>query len=121
MARYKTKKEQRERRHRRLRKKIAGTQECPRLSVCKTTKHFYAQLIDDVAGKSLASVSTLDPEMKKNGAKANVESAEKLGQVLAEKAKAASISKAVFDRGGFKYHGVIKAFADSVRKSGVEF
>lgn len=121
MARYKTKKEQRDRRHKRLRRKISGTADCPRLSVCATSKHFYAQFIDDESGKTLVAVSTLDPQMKKDGVKANVEGAEKLGKLAAEKASAVKISKTVFDRGGFKYHGIIKAFADSVRKGGIEF
>ncbi len=121
MARYKTKKEQRDRRHKRLRQKVSGTADCPRLSVCATSKHFYAQFIDDDTGNTLASVSTLDPQMKKDGIKANIEGAEKLGKVAAEKASVAKISKTVFDRGGFKYHGRIKAFADSVRKGGIEF
>jgi large subunit ribosomal protein L18 len=121
MARYKTKKEQRERRHRRLRQKVSGTADCPRLSVCTTSKHFYAQFIDDDAGTTLASVSTLDPQSLKDGIKANVEGAEKLGKLAAEKATEAKIKKTVFDRGGFKYHGMIKAFADSVRKGGIEF
>ena len=121
MARYKTKKEQRDRRHKRLRRKISGTAECPRLSVCATSKHFYAQFIDDESGRTLASVSTLNPEARKDGVKANVEGAEKLGKLAAEKAAAAKISKVVFDRGGYKYHGKIKAFADSVRKGGIEF
>jgi len=121
MARYKTKKEQRDRRHKRLRQKVSGTAECPRLSVCATSKHFYAQFIDDESGKTLASVSTLDPQLKKDGIKANIEGAEKLGKIAAEKAAAAKITKTVFDRGGFKYHGIVKAFADSVRKGGIEF
>ena len=121
MARYKTKKEQRDRRHKRLRQKVSGTADCPRLSVCVTSKHFYAQFIDDEAGVTLASVSTLDPQATKDGIKANVEGAEKLGAIAAERATAAKITKSVFDRGGFKYHGIIKAFADSVRKGGIEF
>ena len=121
MARYKTKKEQRTRRHWRIRKKVSGTQECPRLSVCVTSKHLYAQFIDDEAGKTLAAVSTLDPTFIKEGGKANVDGAVKLGKIAAEKAAAANITKSVFDRGGFKYHGVIKAFADTVREGGVKF
>ena len=121
MARYKTKKEQRDRRHKRLRQKVSGTAECPRLSVCATSKHFYAQFIDDETGTTLVSVSTVDANSKKEGIKANMEGAEKLGTIAAEKAAAVKITKSVFDRGGFKYHGLIKAFADSVRKGGIEF
>ena len=118
MARYKTKKELRNRRHMRLRKKIAGTVDCPRLSVCSTSKHFYAQFIDDEAGKTLAAVSTLD---KGFDGKADVDGLKKLGAIAAEKAVKAKIKKAVFDRGGFRFHGKIKAFADAVREGGVEF
>jgi len=118
MARYKTKKELRNRRHMRLRKKIAGTAECPRLSVCATSKHFYAQFIDDEAGKTLAAVSTLD---KGFDGKANVEGVTKLGVIAAEKAAAAKIKQVVFDRGGFRFHGKVKAFADAVREGGVKF
>ena len=121
MARYKTKKEQRDRRHKRLRRKVSGTAERPRLAVCATSKHFYAQFIDDESGRTLAAVSTLNPDARKDGVKANVEGAEKLGKLAAKKAAAAKISKVVFDRGGYRYHGKIKAFADSVRKGGIEF
>jgi large subunit ribosomal protein L18 len=117
MAKYKTKKELRGRRHMRLRKKIAGTADCPRLSVCSTSKHFYAQFIDDEAGLTLAAVSTLDKGFE---GKANVEGVKKLGAVAVEKAVAAKIKKAVFDRGGFRYHGKVKAFAEAVREGGVE-
>jgi len=121
MSNYKTKKEQRMRRHKRLRKKVAGTAECPRLSVCCTSKHFYAQFIDDDSGTTLASVSTLDKKFVEEGLKLNVDGAEKLGKMAAEKAAAVKITKVVFDRGGFRYHGRIKAFADSVRKAGIAF
>lgn len=121
MSNYKTKKEQRDRRHKRLRRKVAGTAECPRLSVCCTSKHFYAQFIDDENATTLASVSSLDENFVKEGHKANIQGAEQLGKLAAEKAVAAKIKKAVFDRGGFKFHGKIKAFADSVRSGGIAF
>ena len=121
MARYKTKKEQRARRHKRLRQTVSGTAECPRLAVCATSKHFYAQFIDDEAGKTLASISSLDPQFRKDGGKANVAGAKKLGKIAAEKAAAVKIKRTVFDRGGFKYHGMIKAFADAVREGGITF
>lgn len=121
MSNYKTKKQQRNRRHKRLRQKVAGTAECPRLAVCCTSKHFYAQFIDDDSSTTLASVSTLDKGFVKEGLKANVEGAGKLGKMAAEKASAAKIKKVVFDRGGFRYHGRIKAFADSVREAGIAF
>ena len=121
MSNYKTKKEQKERRHKRLRQKISGTAECPRLAVCCTSKHFYAQFIDDDAAVTLASVSTLDKAFEGKGVKANVEGAEKLGKLAAERAAAVKIQKVVFDRGGFRYHGKIKAFADSIRSAGITF
>ena len=121
MSIYKTKKEKRERRHQRLRQTVSGTAECPRLSVCCTSKHFYAQFIDDENAKTLASVSSLDPALVKEGLKSNIEGAAKLGKIAAEKAVAAKISKVVFDRGGFKFHGKVKAFADSVRSGGITF
>ena len=118
MSTYKTKKEKRWKRHKSLRKKIAGVAERPRLSVFVSSKHFYAQFIDDDAMKTLASVSTLD---KSVNVKANVEGMKELGAIAAEKAKAAGITQVVFDRGGFKYHGKIKAFADAVREGGISF
>jgi large subunit ribosomal protein L18 len=121
MSIYKTKKEKRERRHKRLRQKVSGTAGCPRLSVCCTSKHFYAQFIDDETSNTLASVSSMDPKFIKEGLKANVEGAVTLGKLAAEKATEANITKVVFDRGGFKYHGKVKAFADSLRSGGVTF
>jgi len=121
MSIYKTKKEKRARRHNRIRKKVSGTAECPRLSVCCTSKHFYAQFIDDDNAVTLASVSSLDPEFVKEGLKSNLDGAVKLGKLAAEKATAAKISKIVFDRGGFKFHGRVKAFADSVKSAGIAF
>ncbi len=105
----------------RIRKKVAGTADCPRLSVCCTAKHIYAQFIDDEASRTVAAVSTLDKGCVKEGIKANVQGAGKLGQLAAEKATAAKISKVVFDRGGFRYHGRVKAFAEAVRESGIVF
>lgn len=121
MSNYKTKKEKRVRRHKRQRQKIAGTADCPRLAVCSTSKHFYAQFIDDDSATTLAAVSSLDKNFVKEGLKANTAGIVKLGEMAAEKAAAAKIKKIVFDRGGYKYHGKIKAFADSIRKSGVVF
>ncbi|MBN1863590.1 MAG: 50S ribosomal protein L18 [Victivallales bacterium] len=121
MLSYKTKKEKRERRHMRIRKKVLGTAECPRLSVCCTAKHIYAQFIDDDTSRTLAAVSTLDKGFVGDGLKANMQGAERLGKIAAEKAAAAKISKVVFDRGGFRYHGRVKAFAEAVRGSGIAF
>lgn len=115
----KTKREARIRRHRRVRKKIVGTAQRPRLAVFRSNKHMYAQLIDDLGGRTLASASTLD----KNGKAENsgtVEAARAVGQRLAERAKQAGIERAVFDRGGFQYHGRVAAVADAAREAGLE-
>ena len=111
-----------ERRHLRSRRKLEGTPERPRLSVYRSLKHMYAQLVDDVAGKTLVSVSTLlEPvkgDLKSTG---NIKAAAKVGQLLAEKAKEAGIEAVCFDRGGRKYHGRVKALADAARKGGLKF
>ena len=116
-----TKKEARRRRHNRLRKTIAGTAECPRMSVFVSNTNVYVQFIDDDAQKTLAATSTLSPAFKKSGEKTTVKGAEALGAIAADKAKAAGISSIVFDRGGFTFHGKIKALADSARKNGLKF
>ena len=128
MNKYKSKREKRIRRHKRVRAKILGTAERPRLSVFRSNKHLYAQLIDDVSGKTLVSSSSM--EFKKNkkikSAKKteNIDDGgrvEKIGTVLAEKALAKGIKEAVFDRGGYAYHGNIKKLADAARKGGLRF
>lgn len=109
-------------RHKRLRKKVFGTAERPRLSVYRSLNNFYVQLIDDEAGHTMASVSTLEPEIKSkitNGS--NKESAEVVGKLIAKRALEKGINKVVFDRGGYKYHGTIKALADAAREGGLEF
>ena len=116
-----TKKELRRRRHNRLRKNIMGTAECPRMSVFVSNAHMYVQFIDDDSGKTLAAASTLSPAFKETGEKSNVQGAEKLGTIAAERAKTAGISSVVFDRGGFTYHGKVKAIAESARKNGLKF
>ena len=116
-----TKKQLRERRHKRLRKTIMGTAVCPRMSVFVSNMHMYIQFIDDDAEKTLAAASTLSPEFKEGGHKSDVKGAEVLGTMAAEKAKTAGISKVVFDRGGFTYHGKIKTIAESARKNGLKF
>ncbi len=117
-------KEKRIRRHKRIRKKVFGTPERPRLSVYRSLHHFYAQVIDDTTGTTLVSASTLDPEYQKlvgsKGGK-SIEAAQKVAEVLVKRAKEKGISKVVFDRGGFIYHGKIKAFADKCRELGLEF
>jgi len=109
-------------RHVRVRKKISGTAERPRLNVYRSSKHIYAQLIDDVKGVTLAAASTLDKELRdqiENGG--NVEAARKVGELIAKRAKAAGITKVVFDRGGYLYHGRVQALADAAREAGLEF
>ena len=106
-------------RHRRVRAKISGTAQRPRLSVYRSTKHIYAQLIDDVAGVTLASASSQDKGFEGNGG--NKEAAEKVGKVLAERALAKGIEEVVFDRGGNIYHGRVKALADGAREGGLKF
>lgn len=113
-------KELRQRRHLRIRKKIAGTADCPRLSVCFTAKHIYAQVIDDDCGHTLVSASSLEQGFKEQSAKANIAGAQLVGRLVAEKAKQAGIEKVVFDRGGFKYHGRVKALADAARETGLK-
>jgi large subunit ribosomal protein L18 len=110
----------RSRRHFRLRKKVAGTAERPRLVVTRSTRHIYAQVIDDVAGRTLASASTLDTDIRGgDGDKSAL--AAKVGALVADRAKAAGVESVVFDRGGNKYHGRIAALADAAREGGLTF
>ena len=111
--------ERRHRRHRRVRKKVRGTAARPRLAVFRSNKHVYAQLIDDLAGATLLSASTAEKGVTVSGA--NVEAATAVGKRLGERAKAAGITSAVFDRGGFRYHGRVAAVADGARDAGLEF
>ena len=112
-----TKKQQRIRRQNRIRAKVSGTSEKPRLSVFKSNKFTYAQIIDDNSGKTLVSAN----DMKIAGKKGKLNKATEVGKVLAEKAKALKIKKVVFDRGGFIYTGRIKALADGAREGGLQF
>ncbi|HAV20664.1 MAG: 50S ribosomal protein L18 [Bacillota bacterium] len=112
----------RARRHRRIRKRISGTQDRPRLAVARSLKHIYAQIIDDQSGTTLAFASSLDPEIRsqvKNGG--NVEAARLVGKLIGEKAQAKGIKQVVFDRGGNLYHGRVAALAEGARESGLEF
>ena len=112
----------RRRRHLHIRRKVVGAPERPRLCVYRSLKHMYAQLIDDTSGRALASASTLSPEAKKSGASGNnVASARIVGGVLAEKALALGIERVVFDRGGYLYHGRVKALAEGAREKGLKF
>jgi large subunit ribosomal protein L18 len=110
----------RNRRHARVRRKVAGTPERPRLVVHRSSKNISAQIADDIAGKVLLGVSTLSPELREqDGTKKDL--AKAAGKLIAEKAKAAGITKVVFDRGGYLYHGRIAAFAEGAREGGLEF
>ncbi len=110
----------RKRRHVRVRKKISGTSERPRLNVYRSIEHIYAQIIDDVAGNTLVSASTVDKELRKELAdQSPQEQAMAVGKALAERAKAKGIETVVFDRGGFPYHGRVKAVADGSREGGL--
>ena len=118
----KTKEEIRKRLHLRIRKKLAGTPQRPRLAVFRSQAHIYAQVIDDEIGKTLCSASTVDKDLrqeKKSGA--NVAAAKAVGQLIATRAKEKGIEAVVFDRGGFQYHGRIKALADAAREAGLKF
>jgi large subunit ribosomal protein L18 len=112
----------RRRRHARIRKVVAGLPERPRLAVFRSGRHIYAQIIDDVAGRTLVTASTLSPEFKGLGFKGKkVEAAKLVGELVAQKALAARIQQVVFDRGGFKYHGRVKALATGAREKGLRF
>jgi large subunit ribosomal protein L18 len=111
-----------ERRHRRVRKKVYGTPERPRLSVFRTLKHIYAQVIDDTRGHTLAAASTLDPQLRDrlDGLK-KTDQAKLVGELVAQRALQRGIKQVVLDRGGYLYHGRVKALAEAVREGGLEF
>jgi large subunit ribosomal protein L18 len=106
--------------HRRIRRKLAGTAQRPRLSVYFSGKHVYAQVIDDDTGKTLVSAATTEKSLGGKGIAANRTTAEKIGKTIAERSLAKNIDKAVFDRGGFLYHGKVKALADAAREGGLK-
>ncbi len=114
-----TKRDKVKRIHRRIRKKISGTANLPRLSVYRSNKAIYCQLIDDVAGHTIASASTMDSSIPSDITK--TEQAKQVGKLLAEKAVSENISQVVFDRGGYLYHGRVKALADGAREGGLQF
>ena len=109
----------RQRIHKRIRRKVSGTTERPRLAIHYSNQHIYAQVIDDTVGRTLVAASTLDKSIEK--ASSNVESAQKVGKLIAERAKDSNISNVVFDRGGHLYHGKVKALADAAREGGLQF
>jgi len=122
MDRIKKKKLMRLKRKLRVRKKVKGTSERPRLTVYRSLRHMYAQIIDDTQGKTITGASTLSPELRgqlKSGG--NIEAASKVGELIAKRALELNIRKVVFDRNGFIYHGRVKALAEAARKAGLEF
>lgn len=109
-------------RHIRIRKRVSGTAERPRLAVHFSGKNIYAQVIDDEAGRTLVSATTTEKSLKGDASlRANAASAVSIGKLLGERSKSANITKVVFDRGGFLYHGKVKALADAAREAGLEF
>ena len=116
----KQKRDARLRRHRRVRKQVRGSAERPRLAVFRSNKHISAQVIDDVAGRTLASASSIETSVGASGT-GNTDAATEVGKLLAERAKAAGVEKVVFDRGGNLYHGRVAAVADAAREAGLEF
>ena len=109
------------RRHFRVRKKVAGTAERPRLAVFRSNKHVSAQVIDDRSGRTLAAASSVEAALKSAGGTGNKTAAAAVGKLVAERARAAGVTSVVFDRGGFQYHGRVAAVADAAREAGLEF
>jgi large subunit ribosomal protein L18 len=119
MIRKTEKKQIRARIHKRIRRKLAGSSERPRLAVFRSVAHIYAQVIDDTRGTTLVSASSVDKSAKTNGG--NIAAAKAIGKLVAERAKDKGIKGVIFDRGGYKYHGRVKALADAAREAGLEF
>src|SRR5215467_8723500 len=111
----------RQRRHRRIRVTLSGTQARPRLNVFRSLQHIYAQVIDDTTGTTLASASTVEPDARTSISGTKTDRARAIGKAIAERAKEKGVSAVVFDRGGYMYHGRIKALADAARQAGLEF
>jgi large subunit ribosomal protein L18 len=114
-----SRREIRNRVHDRIRRRVAGTQERPRLAIFRSLNHIYAQVIDDQQGHTLVAAASTEKDLKGKGG--NVEGAKLIGKAVAERAKEKGIKRVVFDRGGYKYHGRVKALADAARESGLEF
>ena len=119
MVKKTDRKAERQRRHLRVRRKISGTAECPRLCVFRSNSNIYVQVIDDVKGVTLAQASTLDKEVKTKHS--NKEAAKEVGALIAKRAIEKNIKEVVFDRGGYIYHGVVKELADAAREGGLNF
>ena len=115
-----SKREGRLRRHRRVRKQLSGTPDRPRLAVYRSNKHISVQLVDDLAGHTLAAASTLEADLR-GGSTGTVDAAKKVGQLIGERAKGLGVTRVVFDRGGYLYHGRVAAVADGAREAGLEF
>src|SRR5699024_4881740 len=120
MIAKKTRNSARKKRHYRVRRRVTGTQERPRLNVYRSNKHIYAQLIDDETGTTLASASTAEKDTSIENT-SSIEAAKQVGENISKKAQEAGIQSAVFDRGGYKYHGRVKALAEAAREEGLEF
>jgi large subunit ribosomal protein L18 len=116
-----TKNEKRGHVHERIRKKLQGTAERPRLNVYRSLNHIYVQVIDDLTGKTLVSASTAEGKKEERRTGGNVASAKAVGKTIAERAKSKGVTKVVFDRGGYIYHGRVKALADAAREAGLQF
>jgi large subunit ribosomal protein L18 len=122
MSQENSREKSRERRHRRVRAGVHGTPERPRLNVFRSLRHIYAQVVDDSVGKTLVAVSTLDPEVRAQlEGLHKTDQAKLVGKMLAERAKKVGIKAVVFDRGGYKFHGRVKALADASREGGLDF
>jgi large subunit ribosomal protein L18 len=122
MATKKPRSEERKFRHTRIRRKVVGTAERPRLNIFKSHKNYSVQVIDDTAGTTLVTVTTLESDLKaKFPSRGNVSTAKAVGSLIAERSLAKGIKKVIFDRGGNRYHGAVKALADAARESGLEF
>ena len=106
--------------HKRIRRKVAGTGERPRLAIYRSLNHIYAQIIDDESGRTIASASTTEKDLR-GGTGGNIEAAQRVGRAIAERATAKGITSVVFDRGGYRYHGRVKALADGAREGGLQF
>lgn len=113
--------QRRKKKHRRVRKKVSGRPNCPRLCVFKSGRHIYAQLIDDFTNNTITGVSSLTPEIRKDYDRGNQEAAQAVGELIAKKADEHDIEQVVFDRGGYRYHGKVKALAEGAREGGLEF
>ncbi len=118
MVKKTSKNDERIRRHKRVRTKVSGTPECPRLCVFRSNKHIHTQIIDDVNGTTLVAASSVDMKLENGG---NIEAAKQVGAEVAKRALEKNIDKVVFDRGGYVYHGRVQALADAAREAGLEF